>query len=235
MVVWTYSSAKASSPFLCMFSIHIFRIFRFPPTNKNFCVRILLYYVYSPLIVWGIVPSSGWKGLIPMLIERLTMIILIPRFIMSVRELYAHDLQGGHDSGSGSNIDIVFELSALSHPGRAASMSNTMFTETLNNGMDEEIVEEERVRITGASGEPWYGHFARNISPIHYLVYSDRLTRMSVKSRVWPMSTYAHTSRLLYVVGQVRVMATATWAMIITGGSYRLKWWFCCIDGASVS
>lgn len=67
--------------------------------------------------------------------------IIVPRFILSLRKLYARDLQGRR----GSDIDTAFGLTSASSHGAAAS--TIMFADGVQNAgleLDEEIPIEEK-------------------------------------------------------------------------------------------
>ena len=69
-------------------------------------------------------------------------ITLVPRFILSLRELYASDLRGRQ----GGNIDTAFGLTSV--PGYDAAASAIMFVDGVQNEGEEhgeEIQLEERV------------------------------------------------------------------------------------------
>ena len=71
------------------------------------------------------------------------MFTLVPRFILNLRELYAHDLQGRR----GSNIDTAFGLTSASSHGPVASV--IMFAEDGQNEGEEIQMEERDIRSAG--------------------------------------------------------------------------------------
>ena len=72
---------------------------------------------------------------------------LVPRFILSLRELYARDVQGRR----GSNIDTAFGLASVSTHG---ALTTIMFADGRQNGeleQSEEISLEERSNRSAGS------------------------------------------------------------------------------------
>lgn len=80
----------------------------------------------------GIYPTSGWELIVTSLIELIPLFTLTPRFIISIRALYARDLQGRRGEG----IDTGFGLSS----GRNVR-STLVFADVEQNGEMEDIEE----------------------------------------------------------------------------------------------
>ncbi|KAG9311906.1 hypothetical protein JVU11DRAFT_8167 [Chiua virens] len=69
---------------------------------------IFLVNVISVLSYWGELPSTGWLSIFVAVLQEVPVFILAPRFIISIREMYAHDARRG------TGIDNGFGLSASS-------------------------------------------------------------------------------------------------------------------------
>lgn len=81
-----------------------------------------MYYVEN-------VPTHGWWVLLTVLPQSIPAVTLVPRFIFSLRRLYARDLQGGN----GGDIDTAFGLTS-SH----GTASTIMFADGGLNEVSEE-------------------------------------------------------------------------------------------------
>ena len=91
---------------------------------------------------------DGWWILL-VVAEYIPIFTLVPRFILNLRDLYAHDLQGRR----GSNIDTAFGLSST--PGHGPVASAIVFAEDGQNEggeQGEEIQMEERETRSAGSG-----------------------------------------------------------------------------------
>lgn len=64
--------------------------------------------VIMVLYILGKLPTAGWGWILAAILEFVPLFTLAPRFILNMRELYAHNIQGNHASG----IDIAFGLSS---------------------------------------------------------------------------------------------------------------------------
>lgn len=83
------------------------------------------------LAATGKVGSALWQVIVSAIAEFVPMYTLTPRFIMSVRELYARDVRGGHGEG----VDTGFGLSSS---GRGAGGTGIVFADVeRNEGMDD--------------------------------------------------------------------------------------------------
>lgn len=74
---------------------------------------ILPYTLLDLLANAGNIPKGRWAVIIPFMVEYVPAITLVPRFILTVRELHARDLQRRR----GSEIDTGFGLSSASGHG----------------------------------------------------------------------------------------------------------------------
>lgn len=111
---------------------------------------VLTYALIDVLASTGNIPTYGWRIILIGTMESVPAITLVPRFILSLRKLYARDLRGRR----GSDIDIAFGLtSGCSH---GAVVSVIMFADARQNErveQGEEIQMEEReTRGAGSSG-----------------------------------------------------------------------------------
>lgn len=103
---------------------------------------ILIYALLNVLISEGIISINGWQVVLLGTMQIIPPCTLVPRFILSLRKLYARDLRGRF---SGSNIDTAFGLTTASGNGTAAS--TIVFADGLQNEeleLGEEIQMEER-------------------------------------------------------------------------------------------
>ena len=94
------------------------------------------------------VPSGRWWLLLG-IPQNIPPFILVPRFILNLRELYTRDLQGRRES----NIDTAFGLTSA--PVHSAAVSAIMFVDGgQNEGLEqgEEIQMEERELRSTSSG-----------------------------------------------------------------------------------
>ena len=106
---------------------------------------MLLYAAVNVMFDTANIPIDGWWILL-LVAQNIPMFTLVPRFILNLRELYAHDLQGR----CGSDIDIAFGLTSASCYGPVTSA--IMFADGGHSDgeeQSEEIQMEER-EIRGA-------------------------------------------------------------------------------------
>ncbi|KAF8546119.1 hypothetical protein OG21DRAFT_1502058 [Imleria badia] len=73
----------------------------------TFGYSIFVFAFINTVGISGYLPTGGWKSDLLLILGFVPMFTLIPRFIMSIRELYAHDVQGRRGEG----IDTGFGLS----------------------------------------------------------------------------------------------------------------------------
>ena len=110
---------------------------------------ILAFALTNILVFLGNVSTEGWRGILLGILQDVAPYTLVPRFILTLRKLYARDLRGIH----GSEIDTGFGLTSPSDHGAAAS--TIMFADGGQNEaleQDEEIQMEEReIRGAGSS------------------------------------------------------------------------------------
>ncbi|KAG9316930.1 hypothetical protein JVU11DRAFT_3011 [Chiua virens] len=91
---------------------------------------IFLLNSISLLTDWGSIPSDTWQSTLRSIVENVPAYTLAPRFIISIRELYARDVQGRRGGG----IDTGFGMSTLS--GNGAADASILFAE---NGVAETV------------------------------------------------------------------------------------------------
>lgn len=71
---------------------------------------VLLFNLINVLSVSGTVPAGGWGVIVLVISEYVPIYTLTPRFILNMRELYAHDMQGRR--GEGIDTGFGFSLSS---------------------------------------------------------------------------------------------------------------------------
>ena len=86
----------------------------------------------------GKLPTNGWWQIFLPTIEYIPPYTLVPRLILSLRALYARDLQGRR----GSDIDTAFGLTSTSSHG--AAVSAIMFAD---DGQNEGLEEREEIQM----------------------------------------------------------------------------------------
>ncbi|KAN0092755.1 hypothetical protein V8E55_003539 [Tylopilus felleus] len=68
-------------------------------------LAIILFNLSNLLSTFGKVPAGGWQLVLLLIVEYGPIYTLAPRFILSMREMYAHDVrgrrEGGNDTGFG--------------------------------------------------------------------------------------------------------------------------------------
>ena len=84
----------------------------------TFRYSILLFSLIDLLSLYGYVPTEGWQFDLLLILQYVPMFTLTPRFILSIRELYARDVQSRHGSG----IDTGFGLSSSGREAGGAAM-----------------------------------------------------------------------------------------------------------------
>ena len=111
----------------------------------TFCHSVFLFSLMDALGTSGKLPTSGWMVYLLGILEYVLVFTLSPRFILSIRELYAHDVQGRRGEG----IDTGFGLSTGCGAGRSA----IMFADVEQNEESEHVEEVPRgVAMTSSSG-----------------------------------------------------------------------------------
>ena len=78
---------------------------------------ILTFAIIAVLMFTGNVSVDGWQAILLGMMELISPCVLVPRFILSLRELYACDLQGRR----GSDINTAFGFTSGSGHGAVAS------------------------------------------------------------------------------------------------------------------
>ncbi|KAF8553298.1 hypothetical protein OG21DRAFT_1497777 [Imleria badia] len=94
-------------------------------------IAVFLFTIINVLSALEKLPSAGWQLILLLIVELVPMYTLTPRFILSMRELYARDVQVGHASGGG--IDTGFGLSVSGRSGTAIVFADA--------GQDEDVEE----------------------------------------------------------------------------------------------
>ena len=100
--------------FLAYVNISTF-IFHPDKLMANIADSILTFALVNVLVNAGDVPMIGWRAILAGVMNYIPAYTLSPRFILSLRRLYARDVRGG----LGSDIDTAFGLTSL--PGAGAS------------------------------------------------------------------------------------------------------------------
>ena len=70
-----------------------------------------LLFALINLLGFSVIPSEGWPMILALILEFVPMFTLSSRFILSIRELHADDVQARRGSG----IDTGFGLSVSGH------------------------------------------------------------------------------------------------------------------------
>ena len=112
-----------------------------------FCHSVFLFSLINALTTSEKLPTEGWQVLF--ILEYVPVFTLSPRFIMSIRELYTHDVQGRRGEG----IDTGFGLSSDCGAGR----STIVFVDVEQNEGSEHIEEVPRGVATTSSSGPGAG------------------------------------------------------------------------------
>lgn len=95
------------------------------------CHSIFLFSLINVLGVSGKLPADGWQAILLFLLAYVPLFTLIPRFIISIREMYASDTRGGRGDG----IDTGFGLMSF---GRDAGGTAIVFADVgQNEGLED--------------------------------------------------------------------------------------------------
>lgn len=122
----------------------------FRPLTEPTVNSILTYTLLNTLVVAAHIPMSGW-WLLLIIVQFIPTFTLVPRFILSLRQLYAHDLNGGR----GSEIDTAFGLAPVSECREDAAANTIQFADAEQNDwleQDEDILMEGRENRSAGSG-----------------------------------------------------------------------------------
>jgi len=106
-----------------------------------FLNSMLGWNVVNTLFAWGNFEPVGWQIIFIGFVETVPIATMAPRFVLSMRELYARNVRGGRGHG----IDTGFGFSALT--GHGTSRSAIVFADSgrRNEDLDgEEMPMEER-------------------------------------------------------------------------------------------
>ena len=93
---------------------------------------MLPYPLINLLISTGDFPTNGWWQVLIGVVQYIAPFTLVPRFVLSLRELYARDLKGR----VGGDIDTAFGLTSES--GRGAALSAIKFAASAQNEGDDQ-------------------------------------------------------------------------------------------------
>ena len=108
---------------------------------------ILTYALMNMLA--STVPTVGWQGILLGMVELIPPYTLVPRFILSLRKLYARDIRGRH----GRDIDTAFGFTSASDHG--AAVSTIMFVDGRQDEGEEQSeeiqMEDREIRGAGSS------------------------------------------------------------------------------------
>ncbi|KAF8548549.1 hypothetical protein OG21DRAFT_749256 [Imleria badia] len=124
--------AVSSFPYACSVAIQECRLAN--RTHRNFHVSVFLNALINLLRGSGELPMGGWQAVVFFILEYVPMYTLTPRFILSIRELYARDVAGRRGEG----IDTGFGLSLS---GRDAVGTAMVFADVQQNGRSEDVEE----------------------------------------------------------------------------------------------
>ncbi|KAF8553295.1 hypothetical protein OG21DRAFT_1485495 [Imleria badia] len=105
---------------------------------------VLLFNLINVLSVSGTAPTGGWKVVVLVILEYVPIYTLTPRFILNMRELYAHDVQGRRGEG----IDTGFGVSLS---GRDAGGMEMVFADVEQN---EELDDVEEIPMEVVTTQP---------------------------------------------------------------------------------
>ena len=108
----------------------------------------LIFNISNVLFALGKSPSSGWQFYTLYIVEGVPVFVLIPRFIINMRQLYEHDLQGARRD----DIDSGFGLGSLSARNAAGTMmfADNEQNEELEQGEDIQMEERGDQGMSGA-------------------------------------------------------------------------------------
>ena len=105
--------------------------------------RVLLFGLFSLLVCTGIQTADGWLTLVAAGLIQIPPVTLIPRFILSLRELYAHEIRVG-------NTDTAFGFgSGFGHGTVRSAIRFADVGEDENEDEGDEIEMEERIQEVG--------------------------------------------------------------------------------------
>ena len=93
-----------------------------------------MFAFINMLDILGYYPTLEWAMSLVCFLRSVPMFVLLPRFILSIRELYAQDVQGRRGEG----IDTGFGLSASS---RSAVRTALRFADIEQNASEEDVEE----------------------------------------------------------------------------------------------
>lgn len=102
---------------------------------------ILAYALIDIMYYIATVPTNGWWIVLTVLPQSIPAVTLVPRFVLSLRELYARDVQGSHER----NIDTAFGAVSALH--NSSALTEIVFADAGQNERpeeNEEIQMEER-------------------------------------------------------------------------------------------
>ena len=97
------------------------------PTKQIIRCSILLFSLINEFAAWGVLPSGAWALIVLSVVQYVPMFTLGPRFIISIRELHARDVQ----NGTADVIDTGFGLSSSTCGGCGTEI---MFAHVGQNG-----------------------------------------------------------------------------------------------------
>jgi hypothetical protein len=75
-------------------------------STQLICHSIFVFSLIDLLGFLGKLPTSGWQAILLFLLAYVPLFTLVPRFIVSIREMYARDVHRGRGDG----IDTGFGL-----------------------------------------------------------------------------------------------------------------------------
>lgn len=104
-------------------------------------ISIVAFSLLNVLISLGNIRTDGWRTMLIGMVQFIPPFVLVPRFILGLRQLYARDLQGRH----ANDIDTALGLTWAS--GLNAVASTIMFADAGQNECEregEEIQMEDR-------------------------------------------------------------------------------------------
>ena len=110
---------------------------------------MLPYPLINLLISRGDFPTNGWWQVLIGVVQYVAPFTLVPRFILSLRELYTQELKGK----VGGDIDTAFGLTSESD--RGAALSTVKFAASAQNEGDDqdEEIQMEGMEIHGGGSD----------------------------------------------------------------------------------
>ena len=99
-----------------------------------FHYSIVLFNIVNVLDVFGKAPTGGWRLLLLVALEYVPIYTLAPRFILSIREMYARDTRGRREG-----VDTGFGLGSS---GRDATVQTMVFAAAAAGRNGEDDIEE---------------------------------------------------------------------------------------------